>query len=149
EPAGLVVAAPHEPVDGGDRVAAPTADQRREDGVAVPAGEAHPDEVALRADEGAALAVGDHRVVAKRVWLDLDCAQRRAARVSPASAAASVVATSGRCVVSHSWTLWSRARPSNIPCVVASSGLGSNRLSLRPFTGIPEICCESKPVRAR
>src|SRR6185312_815703 len=89
----LVVAAPHEAAVRRDRVAAAAADQRAEHGVVVPLREAHPGEVAARADEDPALAVGKQRVLAQRVRIrDLGRASPRGAhrtrRSAPAIAAA-------------------------------------------------------------
>ena len=47
----------------GDGVTAGAAEERSEDGVAVPAGRAHPDDVAARPEQGAAFPVGQQRVV--------------------------------------------------------------------------------------
>ena len=64
--AALVVAAPDVPwVGRGDRVLAGAAEQAAERGRAVPAGHAQPRDRAVGADDGAALAVGDQRVLAQ------------------------------------------------------------------------------------
>lgn len=67
EAAVLVVAAPHVPAHGAERVVAGPADERAEDGVGVPARHAHPGDVPVRADEGAPFLVGDQRVLARRL----------------------------------------------------------------------------------
>ena len=68
EASGLVVAAPDVSADRRDGVFATGADQRREDCVVVPPGKAHPREVTARADEDAALAVCEQRVLAQDMW---------------------------------------------------------------------------------
>ena len=68
EASGLVVAAPDVSADRRDGVFASGADQRREDCVVVPPGKAHPREVTARADEDAALAVCEQRVLAQDMW---------------------------------------------------------------------------------
>ena len=67
EGAGLVVAAPHETVLRRDRVCPVAADQRGEDGVGVPAGCAHPDDVPARPDQGPSLPIRDQRVFPQHV----------------------------------------------------------------------------------
>src|SRR5215813_11361287 len=57
EGAGLVVAAPYETALRRDRACPVAADQRGEDGVGVPAGCAHPDDLPARPDQGPALPV--------------------------------------------------------------------------------------------
>ncbi|GAA5161097.1 hypothetical protein GCM10023321_44780 [Pseudonocardia eucalypti] len=59
EGVGFVVAAPDAAFDGGDQVAASAADEVGEDRVGVPGGRAHPGELAVRADQCAAFAVGE------------------------------------------------------------------------------------------
>src|SRR3978361_1037687 len=66
----LVIPAPHVPADGRHREAASAADQCAEAGVAVPARYAYPDDVAVRSDESAALAVGKQRVLAQYTGWD-------------------------------------------------------------------------------
>jgi hypothetical protein len=64
--ARLVVAAPHVPHLGrGDGVDSPAADHGGEHGVGVPAGRAHPGDVALRADHRTAFPVRQQRVLAQ------------------------------------------------------------------------------------
>ena len=67
----LVVAAPHVPgIGGGDGVPARAAEQRAERGGTVPARHAQPRDRAVRRDQGAALAVGDERVLAQHAGSD-------------------------------------------------------------------------------
>ena len=62
----LVEAAPHVPhVGRGDGVHPAAADETGEDGVGIPARRAHPGDLALRADQRAALTVGEQRVLAQ------------------------------------------------------------------------------------
>ena len=75
EGAGLVVPAPHETVFRRDRVGPVAADQRGEDGVGVPAGRAHPDDVPARPDQGPALPVRDQRVFPQH--MRRECVRRR------------------------------------------------------------------------
>ena len=63
----LVVATPNAGVLGSDGVAGLPADEGAEHRVAVPAGHAHPDDVATGPDHGATLAVGEKRVLPQDV----------------------------------------------------------------------------------
>ena len=98
--ARLVVAAPHVPLGGRHRVGAAAADQRREQRLGVPVREAHPDQVAARADDRAALTVAKQRVLAQRVRRvqPRRAAHRRRAATATA-AAATAVAAAVRCAV--------------------------------------------------
>ena len=111
--ARLVVATPHAPVPRGHGVGARAADQGGEHRAGVPAREAHPDEVAARADEDSALTVGQQRVLAQDMRpfgvdgrLGLGRPAHRASRAVAATAAAAMPAAApamiGRCVAAHS-----------------------------------------------
>jgi hypothetical protein len=64
----FVVTTPHVAVVAWlDRVGTAPADERREHGVGVPPGCAHPGQVAVRADERPALAVGQKRILAENI----------------------------------------------------------------------------------
>src|SRR6202044_3585555 len=67
EGAGLVVAAPYVAIFRSDRVRTLPADQRREDRLRVPAGEAHPGEIAAGADDDPPLTVSQQRVLPQDV----------------------------------------------------------------------------------
>jgi len=68
EAAVFVVAAPHVAhILGGDGKGAAAADQRGEHSIGIPVGGAHPGDVPLRSDQGAAFAVGEQRVLAQHV----------------------------------------------------------------------------------
>jgi hypothetical protein len=72
----LVVATPHERVvNRGDGIHA-AADQRGEHRAGIPGRRAHPGEVAARADQDAAFAVGEQRVLAQHLQRELGGASR-------------------------------------------------------------------------
>lgn len=104
EATGLVVSAPHVAFDGRYGVHSRAADQRREHSIVVPARKAHPREVALRADDRAALAVCEQRVFAQDVRGVLHHPSRRSkpAATVPVAAASNPV-SSRRCIVIYSW----------------------------------------------
>src|SRR5262249_15842407 len=68
---GLVVATPHEAAVRRDRVCPGAADQRGKDRSRVPAGGTHPDDLALRPDQGTPLPVRGQRIIPEHVWREL------------------------------------------------------------------------------